>query len=482
MELQVDPTLLYRVVDRGRELNAQYVEVRFQSDYRVSVTTRNDRILAVSSSKSSGIGIRVLVNGALGFAATNSTSSSDLLELVERAVSQASATSRLRKKPIEFSDENLSSIKYSVDEKKRLEDFNVEEMIKLAMDIYSTARSAVREVKLPFLVTDIRVHIQEKLVVTSDGAYVESRIPRLHISVLSTLLHPQKGTLQRSREFGGSGGGELIERWDPARAISEEQVALERVLVSGIMPPREKVTVVLGPEVVGLIVHESAGHPMEADRILGREASQAGESYVKPEYIGSYKIGNKYATVVDDPTLPNSYGFYLYDDEGVKARPRYLYKEGLINEPLHNRHTARIFNVKSNGASRSMNYASEPIVRMGNTYLVPGEMSFEELIEDVDLGVYVKSYMEWNIDDIRWNQRYVGLEAYIIRNGELAEPVRNPVLEFTTGWFYSNILGVDRNLEFHPGICGKGEPSQGVPVWFGGPNVKLSKMQIGVLA
>jgi len=482
MKLQVDPTLLYRVVDRGRELGAQYVEARFQNDYRVSVTTRNNKVLAVSSSESSGIGIRVLVNGALGFAATNSTSLADLLELVEHAVSQASAMSRLRKRPIEFSEENLGNVKYSVNEKKRLTDFNVEEMIKLAMEIYNAAKSAVKEVKLPFLITDIRVHIQEKLVVTSDGAYIESRIPRLYISALLTLLHPQRGTLQRSREFGGSGGVELIEKWDPVRVISEEQVALERVLISGVEPPREKVAVVLGSEVVGLVVHESAGHPMEADRILGREASQAGESYVKPEYIGNYRIGNKYATVVDDPTLLNSYGFYLYDDEGVKARPRYLYKEGLINEPLHNRHTARVFNVKSNGASRSMDYASEPIVRMGNTYLVPGEMSFEELIEDVDLGVYVKSYMEWNIDDIRWNQRYVGLEAYMIRNGELAEPVRNPVLEFTTGWFYSNILGVDRNLEFYPGICGKGEPSQGVPVWFGGPNVKLSKMQVGVLA
>jgi TldD protein len=220
---------------------------------------------------------------------------------------------------------------------------------------------------------------------------------------------------------------------------------------------------------------------MEADRILGREASQAGESYVKPEYINNYRVGGEHATVIDDPTIPGSYGFYLYDDEGVKARPRFLYKNGLIHEPLHNRHTARLFNTRSNGASRSMNNSSEPIIRMSNTYITPGELKFEELIEDIDLGVYVKSYMEWNIDDIRWNQRYVGLESYLIRNGELADPVRNPVLEFTTGWFYSNILAVDKNLEFHPGTCGKGEPSQGVPVWFGGPNVKLSKMRIGVL-
>ncbi|MCC6047616.1 MAG: metallopeptidase TldD-related protein, partial [Desulfurococcaceae archaeon] len=95
-------------------------------------------------------------------------------------------------------------------------------------------------------------------------------------------------------------------------------------------------------------------------------------------------------------------------------------------------------------------------------------------------GVYMRSYMEWNIDDIRWNQRYVGLETYLIVNGEISKPVRNPVLEVTTKDFYSRITGVGRELRFYPGTCGKGEPSQGVPVWFGGPDVRLSKVRLGV--
>ncbi|MCC6053047.1 MAG: TldD/PmbA family protein, partial [Desulfurococcaceae archaeon] len=165
--MKIDPITLHRVVDRGRELGAQYVEARFQDDYRVSVSTRNDKVLAVTSSRSSGVGIRVLVNGSLGFASTNSTTLSDILEVVELAVSQAKATSKLRKKPIEFSDEKLGDGKYSVDEKRSLLGLNVEEMIKLAMEIYRAAKSSVKEAKLPFFVTDIRLHIQEKLVVTS---------------------------------------------------------------------------------------------------------------------------------------------------------------------------------------------------------------------------------------------------------------------------------------------------------------------------
>ncbi|MEM4614658.1 MAG: TldD/PmbA family protein [Desulfurococcaceae archaeon] len=475
-----DESLLIRIADQGRDLGASYVEVRFQDDYGYDITLRNGKIIGVSFNRDRGVGIRALINGSLGFASTNNMGFESLLEALEKAVSRARTLSRLRKTPIEFSEERPGKARYVAVEKTPLQELSPEVAIKLISEIYKSAQEALREAKLASMITVLRVRVQEKLIITSEGGFVESRIPRLYISVGSTLLH-QGRVLQRFKEFGASGGAELVEEWRPVETVSEELKALERALVHGIEPPHEKVNVVLGPEVVGLIVHESAGHPMEADRILGREAAQAGESYVKPDMIGSFRVGNQHATVIEDPTIPGSYGFYLYDDECVRARPRYLYKEGVIYEPLHNRHTAKIFKTQSNGAARAMTYASEPIIRMSNTYLAPGTMKFEELIEDIELGVYVKSYMEWNIDDARWNQRYVGLEAYLIKKGEIAEPVKNPVLEFTTGWFYSNIVGVDDDLKLYPGTCGKGEPSQGVPVWFGGPNVKLEKMRVGVI-
>ncbi|MEM1595988.1 MAG: TldD/PmbA family protein [Desulfurococcaceae archaeon] len=475
-----DETLLMKAIDRGLDLGAEYVEARLQDDYGYSVTIRNDKVIGISRSRFKGVGIRVLVEGSLGFASTNNLTLEKVLEVVEKAITRAKATSRFRRRRIEFSKERLGKAKYSVVEKKPLLDLKVDEAVQLLLSIYKSSRGALREAKLPSMLNSLRVSIQEKLVVTSDGGTVESRIPRLYVSIGSTLFY-QDRVLQRFREFGGSGGSELINEWKVDEVVMNELMKLENVLVKGTTPPGEKVDVVLGPEVVGLIVHESAGHPMEADRILGREAAQAGESYVKPDMIGKFKVGNEHATVIEDPTIPGSYGFYLYDDECVRARPRYLYKEGTLHEPLHNRHTATLFGTNSNGASRAMDYASEPIIRMSNTYLAPGTLKFEELIEDIHLGIYVKSYMEWNIDDARWNQRYVGLESYIIRNGEIAEPVLNPVLEFTTGWFYSNIVNVDRNLEFYPGTCGKGEPSQGVPVWFGGPNTRLNKIKVGVL-
>ena len=131
-----------------------------------------------------------------------------------------------------------------------------------------------------------------------------------------------------------------------------------------------------------------------------------------------------------------------------------------------------------NGSMRSMDYQSEPLIRMSNTFFEPSNMKLDELIRDVRSGIFLKSYMEWNIDDIRWGQRYVGLEAYEIRNGEVGNPVKYPVLESSTGEIYSSIDAVDDDLRFYAGMCGKGEPSQAVPVWMGGPNMRIRNIRV----
>ncbi|MHA1676200.1 MAG: TldD/PmbA family protein, partial [Candidatus Njordarchaeales archaeon] len=188
--------------------------------------------------------------------------------------------------------------------------------------------------------------------------------------------------------------------------------------------------------------------------------------------------GSDVVTVIDDPTIPNSYGFYLYDDEGVKAKPRFLIKEGYINEFLHNRETAVRFGTKSNAAARASAYNREPIVRMANTYVAPGDYTFDELLEDIRFGVYIKTFGEWNIDDRRFNMRFVGKEAWLIENGRLTKLVRNPILEITTPAYYASIDAIDKNLEFEAATCGKGDPGQGVPVWTGGPNIRLRNIRV----
>ena len=232
------------------------------------------------------------------------------------------------------------------------------------------------------------------------------------------------------------------------------------IVNEGKKPPKNVLDVVLGSEVVGIVSHESCGHPFEADRILGREAAAAGESFVGTGMLGK-RIGSSQVTVVDDPTIPQSYGYHLYDDEGVKVRRRELIRRGIVNTFLHKIETSAELGIESNGAARTISYSREPIIRMSNTYMDRGDHRFEELLESIPKGVYIKSFMEWNIDDRRFSQRYVGLEAYLIKKGKLAHLVRNPVLEITTPRLYESVDAVGRDLSFTAATCGKGDPQQG---------------------
>ncbi len=472
--------ILYYAIDYGLSQGAAYVEARYHKNRGSEVVIRNGAVVGAGVMSKEGVGVRVIYDGALAFSSTTDLTREGVRRAVDKAISLARSSKPLIKWEHALSEERVGKAKYEVVIKENFEDVPLEDKIKIMVGLWSELPKVLKEAKLVSLFEAYIESIEEKTLVTSDGAHVVSRIPRIFYEANIVLSQSQRGTLQRFIEFGGSGGYEVFRSWRIEDQLREEIRSIEPVLLKGVEPPKEPIDVVVGSEVVGLIVHESAGHPMEADRIWGREAAQAGESYVKPEMLGRERIGNENATVIDDPAVPGSYGFYLYDDEGVPARPRYIYYKGLINEPLHNRWSAAVFGTKSNAAARAMDFASEPLVRMANTYLEPGDRTFEELIEDIELGIYVKSYMEWNIDDIRWGQRYVGLESYMIRKGELAEPVLYPALEFTTKSFYSSIVAKGKELRFYTGTCGKGEPAQGVPVWFGGPDVRLSKMRVGV--
>jgi TldD protein len=316
--------------------------------------------------------------------------------------------------------------------------------------------------------------LTSKYIVNSEGSRISSFLPTLGVFIFITVAEQGK-IEQAGKQFGRSGGWEAFREWNVAEKVIHDAKVLKDVITKGKAVKPGNMDLICGPEVTGIAAHESCGHPMEADRILGREMSQAGRSFIYeggPFWLGT-RIGSDVVTIVDDPTIENSYGHYVYDDEGVKARPRYLYKNGIINEFLQNRETAARLGTKSNASSRSVNYDREAIVRMANTFVAPGKLKEEELFEDVKYGVYMKSFTEWNIDDKRFNQRYVGREAYFIENGELKHPVARPVIETTTLKFWTSVDAVSQKVEFDAGTCGKGDPMQGVPAFTGGPCIRL---------
>jgi len=472
--------IAHYIIDSARNMGAEYAEARLQTDLRESIVMKNGVLEASVLEESRGVGIRILVDGSLGFASTNSMRRRDVERALKSAFKIARSASRLIKRKITMGKGELGSGKVDIKPRINFGSVDLESRVNLLKEADEQAinASSMLNVKVPSRMIVLDTWVTEKLVMTSDGANVYSVTPRAALFTFITVFHPQKGPAQRYFNLGETGGWEVVERWNLPKIFYDETYALSKVLMEAVKTPEGEMDAVLGPEVVGIVSHESCGHPSEADRILGREAAQAGETFLKPDSIG-LRVGSNYVNVVDDPTIKGSFGFYLYDDEGVKARRRILIKEGVVNEFLHNRETASVFGVESNGSSRSVAYNREPIVRMANTFFLPGDYSEEEIFEDIKHGIYMKSFMEWNIDDRRFNQRYVGLEAYRIENGELREMIRNPILEITTIGLWSSVDAASKKPEFQAAYCGKGDPMQGIPVWTGGPHIRLRKVRIG---
>jgi len=450
-------------------LGAEYAEARFEHSENNSFILKNGNPDAAAFSSISGLSIRVIVNGAVGFASTNRLERPKIVEVVNDAVQTARASSGLLKEPIRLSDEEVVSAEYEVKQKTRIQDIEPDEKLNELTEIEKSLRDT--KINLPARFFELSDEVREKYYVNSEGTRIHSTIPRIGIFYLITAMSDGNAE-QRMFQYGEARGWEAIKKWNLPEKILAEARILENVLRKGKKSPKGKLDLILGPEVVGIAVHESTGHPYESDRIMGREAAQAGESFVSLDMLNT-RIGSDVVNVVEDPTIEHSYGFYRYDDEGVKARRRFLIKDGFINEFLCNRETAYELRMESNGAARASGYSREPIVRMANTFIQPGDYGFEELIEDVRHGVYMKTFMGWNIDDKRFNQRYTGREAYLIKDGELGHPVKMPILEIKTPSFYNAIDAVGNDVEFVAGVCGKGDPMQGIPVSMGGPHIRL---------
>ena len=435
---------------------ADYTEVRLE-EIKGNEISYVGELKGVESFHHCGFSIRIIKDGLFGFSFSNIVNRKKIREAIEKAMKN-----RARKKHfVRFGNEKMEEGKDIVKGK----DAGIDEKIEYIRELDSISKN-----QKSFFYQD---EIMEKFYMNSEGAKIYSKIPRVALYYLVT---KSNGRIeQMSREFGNAGGWEKIKEWNVEEKLEHDAKFLSDLIKKGRKAPR-KGSVILSPYITGLIAHESCGHPWEADRIWGREAAQAGKSFVKPSMLGK-KFGNEMISVIDEPAIKGSYGYYKYDDEGIKARKRYLIKNGIINEFLHNRHTAHLMGSESNAAARAA-YGREPIVRMANTYFLPGDYSFEEMIEGVKNGVYIKTYMEWNIDDMRYNQKYVGEEAYIIKDGEIAGIAYHPAIEFTTPFFYRNVAAVGKNLEFYAATCGKGDPMQGVPVTTGGVDIRIDNMVI----
>ena len=288
-------------VNTAEKLGVSYAEARFQRNEGLRLAFKNGVADPAGFLKKSGLAVRVLVNGALGFASTNNLRRENVREIVESAYRTARQSSKLVKNPIRMAGVSSTEAKWAMREKQGLDEVGVEERLGVMKDVEKTLMSTPMSMKLVARLLEMTSETEEKLFTNSEGALIHGIVPRTRFFTLLTGTS-EKGAIQRWYTKGQSGGWEVVEEWQLPEATLTEARKMADILDKGQKAPGDDVDVVLGSEIVGIICHESCGHPQEADRILGREAAQAGESYLKPDMMG-FQVGSQHVTVVDDPTL-----------------------------------------------------------------------------------------------------------------------------------------------------------------------------------
>ncbi len=462
-------------VEYGRGLGASYVESRFEKKYAMGLAYRNGEPISGGMAPSNGIGVRILVDGNMGFASFDGLEKETAHLAIDSAVKMAKSAKR--KDPIDLGEPVSNKAKWEVPVKESLLDIDLETLMATANDLNKEMEGLASYTMV------LNPYVSEKYIVTSEGSEVEGLLSFLNIFTIMS-AKGKVGTEQRYVNLTQTGGWERIIDGKIVETLAREVVALKKTAEHAEKLDYlldQPVDFIVGPEVAGIIAHENVGHPSEGDRIMGREGAQAGESFWRDLKLGESRVGSEHVNVSEDPTIPFTGGFYLYDDECVKSRNRVLIKDGIITEPLLNREFGVKFGMGTNASARSTGYNREPLIRMANTFFEPGDFSFEELVEDVKLGIYMCSFNEWNIDDRRYQSKYTGSEAYVIKNGEITETmVKAPVFETTSVGMLSAVDGVskEKRLEF-PATCGKSDPMQGIPVNAGGGQIRFRAIKLG---
>ncbi len=490
-------TLVDHAIEYGLSSKVDYIEARYINSTNENYFCRNGDFFSIQKKPSEGIGIRLLKNGGIGFGSISSLNKKEVENRIDSLIKMAKLSKR--DKPIELSNEDSIEDSWNVPTNIPFEDISKEEKQDFVKELDKkikdcggkrfSLRSKIKNRILFFHTAD-----SKKYIVNSDGSTVSSEESFISVYCIMTASVKNKQE-QRMIGLGGSSGWEWLKDMKIRDMIGRES----EKLVSTVEEAKEidfdkPVDVIVGPEVSGIMAHENVGHPSESDRIMGRDKAQAGGSFYKDLMdieekndekkldIKNCKInlGADCISVIDDPTLPKSPGFYVYDDECVKAQPRYLIKNGKLNDLLLNREFAHKFKTSSNGAARSAGYSREPIPRMSNTFFEPGDYSKDELIENVSEGMLIESFTEWNIDDRRYHSKYVGLESYLIEDGEVTgKMIKRPTLELTTPALLSSIDAVSDDYESRMNFCGKSDPMQPIRVSTGGPYLRMKNVRVG---
>jgi len=469
-------------VDAATAAGAQYADARVVLKRNQFVATKNGHVERLSDSESEGIGVRVLVNGAWGFAADRRLCADGARDAALRACTFA------RTAPGKHSRQLAPITPVSGTHRTPVErdPFEVPLAEKVAQCLEADEAMAGREILVRQAM--VRAQREHKLLLTSEGTEVEQELIECGAGIECAAA--RDGVFQMrsypSAQIGSScqSGWEYVEGLDlagEAPRVAEQAAALVRADEC----PNGTTTLVLDADQVALQVHESVGHPTELDRVYGTEASYAGTSFLKPDDLGSLRYGSEQMNITADPTTPGGLGSFAFDDEGVSAERTPVVEAGLLTGFLTSRETAARIGAGNGGSMRADGWNRMPLVRMTNLHLEPGEGTLADLLADVDEGVYMETNRSWSIDDKRLNFQFGTQIAWEINGGKLGRMLRDATYTGITPEFWSKLDAVaGRDAWSMQGItnCGKGQPGQGAHVSHGAAPARFRDIQVGVKA
>src|SRR5215467_2704864 len=464
-----------------------YADVRVIAQRGRALSTKNGKVGNASDAESVGMNVRVIADGAWGFAASAELGRGAVEATAAKAVEIARASARVKKENIRLAPEKPVVAEWNTP--FRIDPFttSVEQNIELLLKIDAELRSIVG---ITLAETNLNFNREEQWFVSSEGADI-------HQTKLSTgagyAAYAFAGNEIQKRSYPNSYGGqwqnkgyELIDELrlvENARRISEEAVALHQAEQC----PEGKFDIILDSSQLGLQIHESVGHPIELDRVLGMEANFAGTSFLTLEKLRTLRYGSDLVNVVADARQEHGPGLgtFGFDDEGVQAQCIPIITNGLFTGYLSSRDTAHtIGENRSGGTVRDKGWNHQPMIRMTNISIQPGDkpLTPEQLIAATDHGIYMETTRSWSIDDKRYNFQFGTEIGWEIKNGKRTRMLKNPSYSGITTEFWNAMDAIcsrDQWTLWGTPNCGKGQPQQVMGTGHGASPARFRKVKVG---
>jgi TldD protein len=476
--------LVQNILDTAKLKKVPYADIRIVRRQNEEIEVKNGKVEGLMHDEDFGFGIRVLSQGAWGFACSSKVTRKEMEVVLGKALKIAKASSKAKGKEILFPSISPVTDRYTTPISIDPFDVAPEKKIGLLLKADEIIR---RNKKVKISEAILGSYKTEKTFASTGGSYIEQEIVECGAGIAATAI---EGDEIQVRSYPNSFRGNFATRgyeWIERLALADraERVAEEASQLLGAKPcPSKVTTLILDGSQLALQVHESVGHPIELDRILGTEASYAGTSFLQPGMVGHFKYGSDLVNVVADATYPGGLGTFGYDDEGIKAQRVPILSQGILVNLLTSRETAHHLGRESNGTMRADGWNRIPLIRMTNINLEPGEWTLDQMVAGTEEGLFLTTNRSWSIDDKRINFQFGTEVGWEIKNGKLGEMVKNPTYTGITPTFWNSCDAIaDRNHWQMWGTpnCGKGEPGQVAHVGHGAAPARFRNVQVGVM-